>query len=299
MTIRYDFITEVKKHGSEAKTFEEILKFNPYHDALGRFASANGATSMTIHTKSPAGQKAIANIKAKAQAAAAGGGGGGSGSDSAKPAETKQPEVQVQPKKLKYIMEATQMKGHKSSKYLNDWDEADDNTAQKVANDLHVSKDKAKEMAVSINKYSGSYYDDIRASSRGDNNDYKHEADMCEQFIKASPKWAGGKIYRGIKVYNKADADAIIAKAWKKQPIDMRGVSSWSSKKSVADDFSGGSHPIVFVTNGTSTNKGTSIQHLSRYKKEAEVLMSKDAVFTPTKIRTAKNGTIYIYGDMT
>lgn len=36
-----------------AKTFDEILKFNPYHDARGRFASANSATSFTIRTKDP------------------------------------------------------------------------------------------------------------------------------------------------------------------------------------------------------------------------------------------------------
>lgn len=247
---RYDEIQEVKKHDLEAKPFEEILKFNPYHDALGRFASANGATSFTIHTKSPAGQKAIANIKAKAQA---GGGGGGSSSGDTKPAE---PKVEVKPKKLKYIMSETDQKSHKKGQYLNDpWKETDENTYDKVAADLHVDKQKAKDMAVSINKYSGSYYDDIRASSRGDNDDYKHEADMCEEFIKASPKWAGGKLYRGIKVYDKGTADAILKKVAKKQPIDMRGVSSWSSKKSVADDFSGGSHPIVFVTNGTATKK--------------------------------------------
>ena len=30
-----------------AKTFNEILKFNPYHDRLGRFATSNGAASFT------------------------------------------------------------------------------------------------------------------------------------------------------------------------------------------------------------------------------------------------------------
>lgn len=289
---RYDEIQEVKKHDSEAKTFEEILKFNPYHDARGRFSSANGASSMTVFTNSKAGQKAIANIKAKAQAA----GGGGSSSGGSKPAEQKQPE---QPKKKKYLMEDTPQKGHKKSKYLSeDWGNVTDETAQKVANDLHIKKEKAKEMAVSINKYSGSYYDDIRASSRGDNDHYKHEADMCEEFIKASPKWSGGKIYRGIKVYDSGTRDSILANVAQGKPIDMRGVSSWSSKKSVADDFSGGSHPIVFVSNGTSTNKGTSIKHLSNFKNEDEVLMSKDMVFKPTKMRKAKNGTIYIYGDV-
>ena len=38
------------------KTFDEILKFNPYHDARGRFTSANGATSFTIRTQDPSKQ---------------------------------------------------------------------------------------------------------------------------------------------------------------------------------------------------------------------------------------------------
>ena len=39
-----------------AKTFEAVLKFNPYHDSRGRFASANSATSFTIRTKDPGKQ---------------------------------------------------------------------------------------------------------------------------------------------------------------------------------------------------------------------------------------------------
>lgn len=56
------------KKNRTAKSFDEILKFNPYHDARGRFSSSNGATFMTVFTNSAAGQKAIANIKAKQQA---------------------------------------------------------------------------------------------------------------------------------------------------------------------------------------------------------------------------------------
>lgn len=36
-----------------AKTFDEVLKFNPYHDSRGRFATANGAMSFTHRTKDP------------------------------------------------------------------------------------------------------------------------------------------------------------------------------------------------------------------------------------------------------
>lgn len=64
------------KKSANIDTIEEVAKFNPYHDAMGRFATANGAISMTVHTKSPAGQKAIANIKAKATGNPGGGAGG-------------------------------------------------------------------------------------------------------------------------------------------------------------------------------------------------------------------------------
>ena len=55
---RYDHIEHVRV----AKTFDEIIeKFNPYHDARGRFSSANGATSFTYAPgKSKAHDLAIA-----------------------------------------------------------------------------------------------------------------------------------------------------------------------------------------------------------------------------------------------
>ena len=256
-----DELTEVKKHDTEAKTFEEVLKFNPYHDALGRFSSANGATSMTIRTNSKAGQKAIANIRAKQKAA----GGGGSS------AESKKPEA---PKKPKYLMSATQQKGHKTAKYTNKWDEVDDGTYQKVANDLHVSKEKAKDMSLAVNHYSGSWYDDIRAASRGENNDPidRKRAQDIEEFISASPKWEGGRIYRGIGVNDQSALDKIVSNAWKKKPIDMRGMSSWSSKKSTAQSFGEsntsklkGGKTVLFISNGKSAaGKGTSIKHLPK-----------------------------------
>ena len=36
-----------------AKTFDEILKFNPYHDSLGRFSSADSYDQFTIQTRDP------------------------------------------------------------------------------------------------------------------------------------------------------------------------------------------------------------------------------------------------------
>lgn len=43
-----------------AKTFSEILKFNPFHDARGRFSSSNGFASYSANPKTKAGAMAIA-----------------------------------------------------------------------------------------------------------------------------------------------------------------------------------------------------------------------------------------------
>ena len=50
--------------GRTAETFDDILKFNPYHDRLGRFSSAGGAASFTYALgKSKAHDFAIAREK--------------------------------------------------------------------------------------------------------------------------------------------------------------------------------------------------------------------------------------------
>lgn len=60
--------SDLAKSGSEvAKTFSELMKFNPYHDARGRFTTAGGAASMTLRTRSAlwqgAADKAIQRAK--------------------------------------------------------------------------------------------------------------------------------------------------------------------------------------------------------------------------------------------
>lgn len=44
---------------TEAKTFDEILKFNPFHDHLGRFASSNSFRTYSANPKTKAGAMAI------------------------------------------------------------------------------------------------------------------------------------------------------------------------------------------------------------------------------------------------
>lgn len=60
----------VGKSASEnvAKTFEEILKFNPYHDNQGRFTTADSATLFTYRTKDPAKQGLADNAREREKA---------------------------------------------------------------------------------------------------------------------------------------------------------------------------------------------------------------------------------------
>ena len=48
-----------RKQKKVAKTFSEVMKFNPFHDARGRFASSNGFASYSANPKSKAGAMAI------------------------------------------------------------------------------------------------------------------------------------------------------------------------------------------------------------------------------------------------
>lgn len=67
---RYDTIMEVDSpftFGKHCGTITDVQKFNPYHDAKGRFSTASGAASFTYKPgKSKAHDNAIARAKAKA-----------------------------------------------------------------------------------------------------------------------------------------------------------------------------------------------------------------------------------------
>ena len=43
----------------KAQTYERLRKFNPFHDALGRFASKDGFATYSANPKSKAGALAI------------------------------------------------------------------------------------------------------------------------------------------------------------------------------------------------------------------------------------------------
>lgn len=235
---------------------ETVRKFNPYHGPDGRFSSANGAHSFTFTTNSPAGQKAIANIRAREQAAAAAGGGSSA-------AETEAPA-------------SGGHKPHMKGQELVDY----------TMKELGVSEQEAKDMVREVSGYTDGYATDMRNWQQyGDGyildgmtaKEAKTMSEQCEKFIKLSPKWDGGEIYRGICVDEDTAMRILDDIYYSGKPFDMKGTSSWTSDKSIADDFSEWSgEDVAIIFKAPGTNKGTSIDHISDFS-QSEVLVSRDA----------------------
>lgn len=241
------------KEAKIGKTFAEILKFNPYHDAKGRFSNANGYTSFTYAPgKSKAHDMAIAREKERQAGAAAG----------------------------------TQTK-HRDEEELEG-----DAAIAAIMQDTGVSKDVAADMQRAVMDYSSISYTEIRSYQiNGKPPTSKKQAEDLEAFIQASPKWDGGEVYRGMAVKSEVGME-IVRKAQQGLTIGQQGSSSWTTDRATADEFAGRSADqnltrIIFKSSGQQN--GTSIKHLSIFPDEKEVLMSTNARWKPTKVTKVGN----------
>ena len=249
-----------------------VRKFNPYHGPDGRFTHANGAHSFTY---APGKSKAhdLAIEREKKRQAAAGGATGDSGSNTSTE-ESKTPATGGH-------------KPHMKGQELFDY----------TAKELGVSQQEAKDMIKEVSGYTDGYATDMRIWQQGGKQwdmqeltpkDAQRMSEQIEKYIDKSPKWDGGEIYRGIGVDEDTAHRMLDDIAFSGKPFDMKGTSSWSSDKSVADDFAnwnGADVTIVFKAPGTK--KGTSIDHISDFS-QSEVLVSKDARWDVKRI----NGSI-------
>ncbi len=129
----------------------------------------------------------------------------------------------------------------------------------------------------------------------------RKKADDLEKFIEASPKWNGGTTYRGMSLSPKEVDDTL--KQLKAGNFNNKGAASWSTDMSTANGFSGNgigkispfgdnkTERVVIVSK--TQKKATSIQHISRFPGEDEVLTSKDCRYSYVK-QWKKNGILYI-----
>lgn len=168
---------------------------------------------------------------------------------------------------------------------------------------LGIDEDTASRYNDAIRSYSGSHYTDIRNYQKGRlQNASQQTLDSCkqwsedlEQFIEQSPKWGGGTTYRGFSTsperYEKLLADMASGKE-----LDMGGTSSWSTKRSMAEQFSedgAGLDDWRVVLECKGPNRGTSIRAVAHYADEDEVLVSRHARYKITGTRQEGSFTIF------
>ncbi len=121
--------------------------------------------------------------------------------------------------------------------------------------------------------------------------DIRLKADRLEEFIRRSPKWDGGKTYRGMTL-SETEVDNM-RNALKNGTFDNRGTASWSTLESKAEDFSyrklgevsefGDFKQIPVMLCIKKHKNGTSIMHLSEFSEEYEVIASKDSRYRLVK----------------
>ena len=155
---------------------------------------------------------------------------------------------------------------------------------QFIADDLKVPLDEAKEYVDCVMGFSVDYFTDIRKLQRDANAEIpdkeliKHMASQIEDYIKKAPRWNGGETYRGYTV-----SDEELSQYEAGFQFHMGGTSSWSNVKSIAYDFASQNEsyerPNSVIVHCDTQSKGTGIKHVSAYKNESEVLVSKDAEY--------------------
>lgn len=158
--------------------------------------------------------------------------------------------------------------------------------------EMGIDKATADRYVDGLDGFLGHKYREIRTAiyNNDTKSEYYEKAVAVEDFIKNSPKWAGGTLYRGIHVPEDFD----VSQYKKGAVVDMMGMSSWTSSEYVADSFAIGSKRVIFINNSKKSKNGTSVKRLSNYKHEQEVLFSNKAKWKVDSQET--NGkTTYVY----
>lgn len=237
---------------------DDIEKFNPYHDRLGRFTTGGGASSFTWKPGASAAHgSAIAREKERASSGTSAGG----SKDDTRASE----RGHIKPKSYEENIET-------------------------VKQELGCDDKQAKKYMRSMLSYTAENYEAIRAYQSGKKNAYtkkfSNDAKNIEEYIDKAPHWNGGTLYRGVGL----DASVDVKSAFKPgTELNMQGTSSWSSDTGIAKNFARDRNMVIFQCDRIS--KATSVSHISNNPGEKEVLVSKDTKYVAKKV--SKRGRYY------
>ena len=161
-----------------------------------------------------------------------------------------------------------------------------------IQREMGCSEEQARKYALAVDGFTDSVTtcSNIRRWQRGEFLEtgfqyklYEETAKNLDEYLENAPQWNGGPIYRGISF----DEKKFYANVGVGDVIDMGGASSWSSERSVAENYA--SHGEIFVVDNPT--KGTSTRHLSSFPMENEVTVSSKVTYRVTSVEYTKLGT--------
>jgi hypothetical protein len=180
-----------------------------------------------------------------------------------------------------------------------------------------VKGQKVEDLYIAVHGFSHQWDTEIRAYQVGKiKKDYiprnerhtyeeiKKKAENLEEYILRSPKWAGGKTYRGLCM-SKKEADKLVERLSSKDGADMLGTSSWSTKRYNSEGFArqwlgdeddkGDVKDTAVVLTSKSQKRATSIKYISHYTSENEVVSSKENRYRIVSISKRHEYGTYFY----
>lgn len=133
------------------------------------------------------------------------------------------------------------------------------------------------------------------------------ENESLERYIAENPKGdISENLFRGI-VMSKEDYNSLVTKSLTQEPIDMKGLASWSSNENVSRQFGGihdgkglnnredaqGRQSVLFVAEGMKKENGRYLPTMNLDEKE--VISSGKAKFYITRYKKDPSGAMIFY----
>lgn len=126
----------------------------------------------------------------------------------------------------------------------------------------------------------------------------KETINIIEEYIASAPLYPENvPLYRGFGSRSIENLQAFEDAYVNGELISMSGISSWTSRKTIAYEFvKGKKHAALFEL--VSNKTGVSIKHLSKYAREDEVLFSSKATYRiigKSEVEVAGKGMVTVY----
>lgn len=159
---------------------------------------------------------------------------------------------------------------------------------------ITIDNNVAREVARNMRGYTGSWYKPMRHAQIGriDNADMLSRASLVEEYLDVAAAYpVTKKLYRGMQYKRE-----VFEKIGIGGEFELEAMASFSTTESTAKSFAGANSTGAMLVLQGGTKYGTTIQHLSKYFNENEVLVSGRNVIKLIGLEE-KNGMLYVYGE--